>query len=467
MDDRATRRLLVALALSAALSPLNSTMIAVALPAIGRTFGHAPATLAHALVTSYLVASITLQAPGGRLGDVVGHRRALALGQWIFVAGAAVGAIAPELVSLVVARVIMALGGAIIIPAATALMRTELPIERRGRAFGAFSAVMGTAAMLGPLVGGVLEARFGFRALFAANVPVILVSALLAGRAPAARPGSSAPADDPGARPAASTTTRPRFDVLGTILLAGSLGAIVAGAKLPGAARLTTVALGVALLVPLVIHARRTAHPVVDVGLLRIPVLLAGSLVVALHNMGMYALLFLLPTTLERLFGLDAEGTSRIVVAMMVAMVVGAPLAGRLSERLGARTLGLVGCGAAVVGMALVRLTPLTTPSALIVPLVIIGLGMGLSASPSQAAAMSAAPRDRSGTAAGLLSTMRYLGGVAGILVLAAVAHDGPSGASEVIAELHRATEIFLVALLVATGAALFLPRRGLGHPGT
>ena len=117
--------------------------------------------------------------------------------------------------------------------------------------------------------------------------------------------------------------------------------------------------------------------------------------------------------------------------------------------------------------MALVRLTPLTTPGALIVPLVIIGLGMGLSASPSQAAAMSAAPRDRSGTAAGLLSTMRYLGGVAGILVLAAVAHDGPSGAGEVIAELHRATEIFLVALLVATGAALFLPRRGLGHPGT
>lgn len=466
MDDRATRRLLVALALSAALSPLNSTMIAVALPAIGRAFGHAPATLAHALVTSYLVASITLQAPGGRLGDVVGHRRALALGQWIFVAGAAVGAIAPELVSLVVARVIMALGGAIIIPAATALMRTELPIERRGRAFGAFSAVMGTAAMVGPLIGGVLEARFGFRALFAANVPVVLVSALLAGRAP----GSSStpgPASEREARPASSTATRPRFDVLGTVLLAGSLGAIVVGAKLPGPARITTVALGIALIVPLVIHARRTPHPVVDVGLLRIPVLLAGSLVVALHNMGMYALLFLLPTTLERLFGLDAEGTSRIVVAMMVAMVVGAPLAGRLAERLGALTLALVGCAAAVVGMALVRLTPLTAPGALVVPLVIVGMGMGLSASPSQAAAMSAAPRDRSGTAAGLLSTMRYLGGVAGILVLAAVAHDGPTGTGEVIAELHRSTEIFLVALLVATGAATFLPHRGLGHPGT
>ena len=162
--------------------------------------------------------------------------------------------------------------------------------------------------------------RFGYRALFAANVPVVLVSALLAGRGRVAAPGAEGDARPAGAGGGGrGAAARPRFDVLGTILLAGSLGAIVVGAKLPGAARITTVALGIALLVPLVVHARRTAHPVVDVGLLRIPVLLAGSLVVALHNMGMYALLFLLPTTLERLFGLDAEGTSRIVVAMTVS----------------------------------------------------------------------------------------------------------------------------------------------------
>lgn len=465
MDDRATRRLLIALALSAALSPLNSTMIAVALPAIGRAFDHAPSTLAHALVTSYLVASISLQAPGGRLGDVVGHRRALAIGQWIFVAGAAVGSLAPELVTLVAARVIMALGGAIIIPAATALMRIELPVERRGRAFGAFSAVMGTAAMLGPLVGGFLEARFGFRALFAANVPVLLASAALAGRAPRGVVAPSPPGDVTASiptAPARDRPARPRLDVIGTALLAVSLSAVVVGAKLAGVLRVATIAAGLALVVPLVLHARRTPQPAIDLELLRIPVLLAGSLVVALHNMGMYALLFLLPTTLERLFALDAEATSRIVVAMMVAMVVSAPVAGRLADRLGARALALLGCVVAVFGMILLRLAPLDAPGSLVAPLVVVGVGMGLSASPSQAAAMSAAPRERSGAAAGLLSTMRYLGGVAGILVLAAVAHDGQASAADATAELHRATEVFVLALVAATVAAAALPRGGL-----
>lgn len=449
MDDRATRRLLVALALSAALAPLNSTMIAVALPAIGRAFGHAPATLAHALVTSYLVASITLQAPGGRLGDLVGHRRALTIGQWIFLAGSAVGAIAPELVTLVVARIIMACGGAIIVPAATALMRVELPPERRGRAFGMFGAAMGIAAMLGPLVGGALESRFGFRALFAANVPVLLASAALAARrSPAVTAPSSAPP-----RPA-----RARFDVTGTLLLAAALGAIVVGAKLGGAARVAVMAAGALLLVPLALHARRTPEPVVDLTLLRIPALLAGALLVALHNLGMYALLFMLPTTLERLFALNASGTSRIVVAMMVSMVVAAPIAGRLADRVGARALALTGCVVVVGGMAMLRLTPLDAPTRLLVPLLLLGVGMGLAASPSQAAAMSAAPVERSGAAAGLLSTMRYLGGVVGILVLAAVARDG-TGAEDAITELHHAVDVFLIAVVAATVAAAALPR--------
>ncbi len=421
-------------------------MIAVALPAIGRAFGHTPAALAHALVTSYLVASITLQAPGGKLGDLVGHRRALALGQWVFLAGSAVGALAPELVTLVGARVIMACGGAIIVPAATALMRNELPPERRGRAFGMFGAAMGVAAMLGPLVGGALESQFGFRALFAANVPVLLASAALAGRA------ARTPSEAPVAR------GRPRFDVLGTLLLAGSLGAIVVGAKLGGALRVVVMGAGVGLLVPLTLHARRTPEPVVDPTLLRIPALLAGALVVALHNLGMYALLFMLPTTLERLFALGASGTSRIVVAMMVSMVIAAPIAGRLADRVGARVLALVGCIVALAGMVLLRFAELATPESFIVPLVVLGLGMGLAASPSQAASMSAAPAERSGTAAGLLSTMRYLGGVAGILVLAAVARDGV-GTADTIAELHHATEIFTVALVAATIAAAALPR--------
>ncbi len=451
MAEGTSRRLLVALALSSALAPLNSTMLAVALPAIGRAFGHAVPTLTHALVTSYLVASITLQSAGGALGDRVGHRRALAWGQWVFLAGSVLGALAPELGTLVLSRVLMAAGGAVIVPSATATLRNELPPDRRGRAFGAFGAVMGIAAMLGPLVGGALESRFGFRAVFVANVPVLVIAALLAGRA--------SPAAAPAARKALG------LDLVGTGLFACALGALVVGARLPGPARLVVLAFAVAAFIPFALRNRNVPEPTVDLALLRIPALLAGGLVVALHNMGMYALLFLLPATLEGLFHLDSSQTARTVVSMMVAMVVVSPIAGRLSDRIGTRTLAVAGSAVAWLGMLLIRLSPLESAGGLLLPLVLMGAGIGLATPPAQTAAMSAAPRERSGKAAGLLSTLRYLGGVAGILVLGFIARTGNEHAA-IVRELHRASEVFLVALGLAAIAAASLkgdePRRAL-----
>ena len=159
-DDRSGSRLLAA-ALAAALMPLNSTMIAVALPDISAEFDADPAVVTQALVTSYLVAAIVLQSPAGKLGDRLGHARMVVSGQVLVGAGALLGFLAPSLVSLTVARVLMAAGGAVLVPATVALLRHTLPPERRGRAFGAFGAVMALAAALGPLLGGALVDAFG------------------------------------------------------------------------------------------------------------------------------------------------------------------------------------------------------------------------------------------------------------------------------------------------------------------
>jgi EmrB/QacA subfamily drug resistance transporter len=447
-DDR-NQRLLVALVLSSSLAPLNSTMIAVAIPSIARAFEHSAASVTHALVTSYLVVSITLQSAGGKLGDSLGHRRALALGQWTFLAGSLLGVLAPGLVVLVCSRVMMALGGAIIVPNASALLRNELPPEKRGRAFGAFGAAMGLSATLGPLLGGTLDARLGFRSLFLVNVPVLLLAAALA-RMPRAERAVAAP---PTAVPAA------RFDFTGAFLMLVSLLALVIGSRLKGATRGVVIAGGVLLMVPLVVHELRAENPFLDLKLFRSPALLAGALITALHNLGMYSLLFLLPSVFDALFALNAEGTGHIVIAMMVAMVVVSPLSGRLADRLGARLLAVLGCFLALGGMVLLRVTKLETPSSVILPLVVLGAGIGLAGSPTTAAAMSAAPREQSGMAAGLLSTLRYLGGVAGILLLAVIATSERS-VELVTAELHQATHVFIGAFVLAVVAAAFLPAR-------
>ena len=211
--------------MTASLMPLNSTMVAVAVPSIGRSVGHGPAAVTQALVATYLIAAIALQSPGGKLGDRLGHWRVLTLGQAAVGAGAILGFFAPNLATLAGARILMATGGALAVPATLALLRVSLPAERRGRAFGTFGAVMAMAAALGPIVGGVLVDAFGWEAVFVANVPVIAVAAILVAsveRVQDARPTG-------------------RFDTLGSALLTAGLALLVLGAQQTGGASVPLV----------------------------------------------------------------------------------------------------------------------------------------------------------------------------------------------------------------------------------
>jgi MFS family permease len=172
-------RLIAAVAIAAGLTPLNSTMIAIALPAISADFTVAPASVTAWVVTGYLVAVMSCQIPAGSVADRIGYARALDVGRWLFTAGTAAGVLAPALPLVVTGRFLMAAGGALMVPTAMALLRVFVPAERRPSAFGAMGAVMGTAAALGPAVGGLLTARFGWRALFLVNLPLVLASWLL------------------------------------------------------------------------------------------------------------------------------------------------------------------------------------------------------------------------------------------------------------------------------------------------
>lgn len=444
-------RLLVAIALSAGLAPLNSTMVAVALPEIARELPADSGALRQALVTSYLLTNIVLQSPGGKLGDRLGHRRTLGLGQVVFAVGAALAYIWPVLPVLAVARVIMAAGGAIVVPSATALLRTELPPEVRGRAFGIFGAVMALSAATGPKVGALLVGNFGWTSIFLANVPVLLLSAALAHIGAPARPAVAAPA-----------APRPRFDVVGSVLLGASLVGLVLGL---GDAHLRwAAALGALGLVPFALWERRAADPVIDFSLFKQRAFVGGSLIIAIQNFAMYSTIFELPQVAARLFSVGPRDIGNTLIAMMITMVVTSPLAGRGSERFGARATALVGCSLALAGMLLLVARPLTAMTDTIPALILLGAGLGLTSAPSQSAAMSDVPRNKSGMAAGLTSTMRYLGGMAGLTVLGLVLTDNPANEAAV-REHTTSISIFCAALVLTLGLAWLLPGRAAAPP--
>jgi EmrB/QacA subfamily drug resistance transporter len=434
---------LVAAVLAASLMPLNSTMIAVALADISREFGQDPAVVTQALVTSYLVAAVVLQSPAGKVGDRLGHPRMLAAGQLLVAAGAVLGFVSPSVAALTVARVLMAAGGAVLVPATVALLRHELPPERRGRAFGAFGAVMALAAAVGPLVGGELVSLFGWRSVFVANLPVLVLSVALAGFA--------------GTPVRVVRGAAPRFDWVGSTLLAAALTSLVLGLRPGGAHPAPFLAVGTVLLVPFILWERRASDPVVAFALFRSAPFTAGTLLIAVQNLVMYALLFEVPLVAHDLLGLGARRTGQLLVSLMLAMVLVSPVAGRLADRLGARTVAIAGSLVALGGVVGLAATPLTSPLQIAAPLALLGAGLGLTTPAAQSASISAAPGEQAGMAAGIGSTMRYLGGLVGVAVMSLLL-DVSGSRSDVIGEHRTLMVVFGGALLVGLLCAALLP---------
>ena len=437
---RAGRGLAGAL-ITASLMPLNSTMVAVAVPSIARTSHHDPGAVTQALVVTYLIAAIALQSTGGKLGDRLGHWRVLALGQAAVGAGAVLGFFAPNLEVLAAARILMATGGALAVPATLALLRVSLPSERRGRAFGTFGAAMSFAAALGPIIGGILVDAFGWESVFLVNVPVLVAAALLV--ASVERVERTGPAS--------------RFDLSGSVLLTVALALLVLAAQPPTALTVPLLVGGLVALAAFVRHERRVEDPVVAFDLFSSVAFTAGTLLICLQNLVMYALVFEVPLLLEDRFDIGARDTGQLLIWLMVAMVITSLAAGRITHSLGPKVLAVSGSLVALAGLVVLHAVDLSSPGQVRLPLALLGVGLGLCGPAAQTASLSTIRPERSGMAAGVSSTMRYLGGVAGIAFIGRALDLGSSRAA-VLSEHHVVVEVFIGVLVLGLVAAALLP---------
>ncbi len=234
----------------------------------------------------------------------------------------------------------------------------------------------------------------------------------------------------------------------------------VLATRVPAHLAYAAAAGGVLLFLALVAQARTVPAPVLDFTLFREAPFVAGSLVIALQNLAMYALLVQVPF----LFAGEVLTGSRfgvVVIAMTAMMAITSPIGGRLAERIGSRVTVFAGGLAGAVGvLSLVPLSSMaragtpTSPMQVAVPLVVVGLGLGLSTGPSQAAALSAIDPHRSGMASAAISTLRYMGAVVGTAILGLALS---AGGTSLVAQ-QRALWCFAVAFALSAGVALKLP---------
>jgi MFS family permease len=216
---------------------------------------------------------------------------------------------------------------------------------------------------------------------------------------------------------------------------------------------------GVAALIPFGWWETRTRDPVVDFALFHSVPFAAGSLLIGLQNLVMYALLFELPLVLNDLFALSAREIGQLLTFLTVAMVAMSLLAGRLTDRLGARSVALAGALICLVGLLVLDRSGLSAPGDVRIPLALLGAGLGLSSPAAQSASMSGVPPSQSGMAAGVASTMRYLGAIIGIALLGRML-DLDGNRAQVLAEHRAVLTVFAVTLVASLVCAAVLPRR-------
>jgi EmrB/QacA subfamily drug resistance transporter len=408
----AERTVLVTAALATMLIPLNSTMVAVALPDIVDSLDASVAASAW-LVSAYLITQAALGPLSGKLGDRWGRRPLILAGLASFGVVSLGAALAPTLIVLIMFRVLQAVTGALVFPNALGLIREVLPAERRGRAFGMLGSAIGLAAALGPPLGGMLVGLGGWRAIFLVNLPWVAVALALALRV---------------VPQLAVEATRARFDMVGavalTILLAGFAWLLNPGSAPAFAMPLAALVLAVCT-VAFVRYELRREDPVLQPRFLRVRAFSAATASVGLSNLALYGTLLAVPVLLSHREGWSDAEIGLVVAAMSLPMAVLSPFGGWLSDHAGRRLAAVAGL--ALLSVALVPLAmaggDVATP-VLVASLLFVGAGLGLANAPVQTASIEAlSPRD-AGIAAGIFSTGRYLGGIAAASLVAALATE-------------------------------------------
>lgn len=410
-------RLVTPLMLGSVLNPVNSTMIATALVAIGHSF-HAGAARTAWLVSSLYLASAVAQPAMGRLADRLGARRVFLAGLLIVAAAGAVGMLAPALSWLIVSRVLLGVGTSAAYPAAMALLRAhseEVGVPTPRPVLGLLSLAGLSSAAIGPVLGGVLAATLGWRAVFAVNIPLGgLAFVLAAAWLPVPRPrpaGSRASATEAGTERARAAGSERSLDPLGITLFAAVLTVLLFFLMKLDAPRWPLLALAAVLGAALAGWELRREAPFLDLRMLaRNRPLSVTYLRHGMTYLVIYCVMYGYAQWLEEAHGYSAARAGLLVLPMSAAAMV--------TSLLGARTRSIrapLGLAALllVAGSAVLLLAGHTWPAlALGAAGALFGLPQGLSSTGNQAAVYAQAPAGEIGAAAGLQRTAQYLGAI-------------------------------------------------------
>ena len=468
--------LLGVLCLSLVMIVMAVSSLNVALPTLQRDLG-ASATMLQWIVDAYALVFAGLLLSAGAIGDRFGRKAALLGGLAVFGAGAIVSGFAGSAEVVIAGRAVQGIGAAFVMPATLSLITVIFPPEERQRAIAIWVGFAGAGGALGPIVSGLLLEHFWWGSAFFANVPVVALTAVaVALTAPRSRDDSATPLD-------------PRGALLSLVGLASLLFAIIEGPERGWTDGLVlgAAAMAVVLLSVFVWWERRAEHPMLPLTFFADRRFTVGSSVVTIAFFVMFGFFFLFTQYLQFARGYSPLDAGLAGLPFAATMIVVAPRSAAVAARLGNGASMAFGFALVSLGMLVLALIGVSTPYlVLVVAMVLLASGMGITTAPATASIMSAVPMAKAGVGSAVNDTTRELGGALGIAVFGSIvssvyrsgidldglglpapaaqqAEESVGAATGVAAQLggeggaelaHRAATAFTDAFNVATGVS-------------
>jgi EmrB/QacA subfamily drug resistance transporter len=403
------RVVLLVAAMASFLTPFMATSINIALPTIGKEYGTDAITLSW-ITTAYLLAAAVFLVPMGRLADIRGRRKMFLTGMIGYTAVSFLCTLATSETMLIALRALQGFTDAMMFSTATAIVTSVYPPELRGRALGVTVAAVYSGSALGPFVGGFLTQTFGWRSIFWLTTLLgLIVVAMTLWKM------RGEWAEEQGRK----------MDVIGSVLYGLALLGIMYGFRLlPSLNGAWLLIAGVALLAGFVFRESRTPSPVMEMSLFRRNAVFAFSSLAALINYAAtYAISFLVSLYLQYVKGMSPWNAGLIMLSQPLVMAIFSPLAGRLSDRIEPRVIASVGMAMSATGLLLTAFLGSSTPlAAIVLILMLCGLGFALFSSPNTSAIMGSVQRRQYGVASATTGVMRLIGqmlsmGIAALLI--------------------------------------------------
>ncbi|HYH51688.1 MAG TPA: DHA2 family efflux MFS transporter permease subunit [Acidimicrobiia bacterium] len=399
---------LIVLCLSLVIVIVGNTVLNVALPTLVRELDASNSALQW-MVDSYALVFAGLLLTAGALGDRFGRKGALQTGLVIFGVASAVAAFAESSGQLIALRAVMGIGAALIMPATLSILTNVFPPQERAKAIAIWAGLAGAGAAIGPVTSGFLLEHFWWGSVFLVNVPLV-VAALVGGRflVPTSQ--------DPNAE---------RLDPIGAALsivgLSGMLYGIIEGPTHGWTAPATLGSLlgGLAVLLVFGFWELRTAHPMLDLRFFKNPTFSSAAAAINLVFFAMFGTFFLLTQHLQLVLGYSALEAGVRMLPMPFTMMVAAPSSAKFVEKFGNRKVVSTGLLILGLGLLLLAQSDVDTPYwHLVLSIVTMAVGMGLSMAPSTTGIMASLPLRKAGVGSAVNDTTRELGGALGVAVL-------------------------------------------------